>query len=76
MNAQGFAQQEAIQHRRAQQHRLSGWAQFVCTNEKCAVEEINAWVNEEDRDIKPFQAPNKCIRCGSILEWHSWENNA
>lgn len=71
MNDTAYVQQAAIRARRDEQRRLSGWAQFTCPNPRCAVDELNAFV-QEDVDVKPFQSPNKCIRCGSILVWEGW----
>lgn len=74
MNEQGHAQRDAIAQRRARQFRLSGWAQFRCQNARCAVQEVKAYI-EEGIDIKPFQAPNKCVRCGDILQWEGWSRD-
>jgi hypothetical protein len=67
----GFTQQQAISDRRRAQKRISGWAQFTCPNVKCACNEVNIFV-EEGMDIKPFQAPNRCPRCGDALIWEGW----
>jgi hypothetical protein len=71
MNDTAYAQQEAIAQRRHGQHRVSGWAQFRCVNVRCPAQEINVYI-EEDADTKPFQAPNKCIRCNEVLTWEGW----
>jgi hypothetical protein len=72
VNDQAYGQQAAIQARRAGQWRLKGWAQLSCPNPRCAVNEVNVFV-EENVDVRPFQAPNRCPRCTDTLVWEGWD---
>jgi hypothetical protein len=72
MNDTAYSQQSAIRQRRDQQYRVQGWALFSCPTANCPVQEVNAYVSEEDIDAKPFQAPNRCPRCQAVLVWEGW----
>jgi hypothetical protein len=74
MTLQGYEQQQGIGDRHAQERQLKGWAQFRCPNPSCACQEINVFV-EESLESKPFQAPNICVRCRTVLIWEGWSHD-
>lgn len=58
---------------RMRQHgAVSGWVLLHCPNERCSVQEINVWVEETHRTVV-FQAPCKCVRCGTELAYDGTE---
>ena len=52
-----------------------------CPRPKCPVETVFIEVDtvfievDENIDCLPMQAPLKCSRCGSMLEWQGWTHD-
>lgn len=74
MNETAYSQQKAIQQRRGEQRRVKGWAHMICPKAQCPVFTTFIAVDEAI-DCLPMQAPLKCVRCGTILEWGGWTND-
>lgn len=74
MNDVAYSQQKAIAQRRGEQRRVKGWVHMICPRATCPV--FTTFVEvDEDIDRLPVQAPLKCVRCGTILEWSGWTSD-
>jgi hypothetical protein len=68
MNESGQRLQQAIRAQREHTLKLRAWVLLSCPNPMCSIKETNVWV-EEMPGCRPFQAPCRCVRCSSELQF-------